>query len=66
MKNLSNRIDFNELLTRLVKYVFQALMVSLISYNLCDTTLSCRDLLIISITSASIFAIIDLINPSIK
>lgn len=66
MKNLSGVIDFNEFLTRLVKYTCQALMVALISYNMCDTTLSCRDLLIISITSASIFAIIDLINPSIK
>ena len=66
MNKIIPSIDFNELLTRLVKYICQALLVALISYNLCNTTLSCRDIIIISITSASIFAIIDLINPSIK
>jgi hypothetical protein len=61
-----NNIDFKELITRIVKYILEGLIVGLVSFTVPNNKLSASELIIISITAASVFAILDLVKPSIS
>ena len=64
MKEL--HIDMKELVTRAVKYIIEGLVVGLVAYAIPNGKLSISEVIIISITAASVFAILDLVKPSIS
>lgn len=57
--------DFNEVFTRLVKYALEALAVGIVAYLLPSKSLSFEEILLVALTAAAIFAILDLLSPSI-
>ena len=61
-----HHIDMKELVTRAVKYLIEGLVVGLVAYAIPNGKLSISEVIIISITAASVFAILDLVKPSIS
>ena len=61
-----HHIDMKELVTRAVKYIIEGLVVGLVAYAIPNGKLSISEVIIISITAASVFAILDLVKPSIS
>lgn len=57
--------DTNEMLTRIVKYLMEGLVVGLVAYILPSKTLDPQEVILLGLTAASIFAILDLIAPAI-
>lgn len=57
--------DTNEMFTRLVKYLMEGLVVGIVAYVLPSKTLEISEVLLLALTAASIFAILDLIAPAI-
>ena len=63
---MKNNIEFKELVTRTIKYIIEGLIVGLVAYAVPNNKLSASELIIISVTAASVFAILDLVKPSIS
>ena len=61
-----HHIDMKELVTRAVKYLIEGLVVGLVAFAIPNGKLSISEVIIISITAASVFAILDLVKPSIS
>lgn len=57
--------DTNEMFTRLVKYLMEGLVVGLVAYVLPSKSLDIQEVMLLALTAASIFAILDLIAPAI-
>lgn len=57
--------DTQEMFTRLVKYLMEGLVVGIVASVLPSKSLSLQEVLLLALTAASIFAILDLIAPSI-
>lgn len=68
-KNLDNLKNFNdskEILTRIFKYMIQGIAIAIAAYVIPDIKLQPFHIILISLTGASAFAIIDLAIPSIS
>lgn len=57
--------DAQEMFTRIVKYLMEGLVVGIVASVLPSKSLSLQEVLLLALTAASIFAILDLIAPSI-
>jgi ABC-type Co2+ transport system permease subunit len=58
--------DIWEALIRLLKYAIEAIMVALAAYLLPQNKLKFSEIWMIALTAAAIFAIFDLLSPSIS
>ena len=59
--------DFNEVIRRLVKYFIEGLAVAVVAYCLPDkrNKIDMETILVIALTAAATFAILDMFTPSI-
>ena len=57
--------DTQEMLTRLVKYLIEGLVVAIVAYILPSKSLSMQEVLLLALVAASIFSILDILSPSI-
>jgi hypothetical protein len=57
--------DTQEMFTRLVKYLMEGLVVGIVAAILPSKSLSFQEILFLALTAASIFALLDLVAPSI-
>ena len=62
---MSYTFDTEELFKRLVKYLMEGLVVGIVAAVLPSKSLSFQEILLLALTAASIFAILDLIAPAI-
>jgi ABC-type Co2+ transport system permease subunit len=58
-------VDYNEVFTRIVKYLLEGLTVGIVAYVLPSKSLSFEEILLLALTAAAIFAIMDLLAPAI-
>lgn len=58
--------DIWEALTRLVKYILEGLMVGVVAYLLPKSKLQLNEILLIGLTAACVFSILDLLAPAIS
>jgi hypothetical protein len=57
--------DSNELMTRLVKYLIEGLVVAIVAYILPSKSLTTQEVILLALVAAAIFSILDLLAPSI-
>jgi hypothetical protein len=57
--------DTEELFKRLVKYLMEGLVVGIVAAVLPSKSLAFQEILLLALTAASIFAILDLVAPAI-
>lgn len=57
--------DTQEMFTRLVKYLMEGLVVGIVAAILPSKSLNFQEILFLALTAASIFALLDLVAPSI-
>ena len=57
--------NFEEIIKRLIKYIIEGLAVALAARYIPAYKIETEDILMISLTAASIFAILDMYSPSI-
>jgi ABC-type Co2+ transport system permease subunit len=64
--NLSNLLDWGELVRRAVKYIIEGLMVAIAAYAIPNArrSLSLDEVILISLTAAATFSILDTYVPS--
>ena len=62
--DLGNLLDVGELLRRVVKYCVEGFMVSLAAYAIPKRSLNLEEILMIAITAAATFAVLDTYVPS--
>jgi hypothetical protein len=58
-------IDFTEVLIRLTKYTVEGLVVALVAFLLPSKQLCLEEVILIALTAAAVFSILDLVAPSI-
>lgn len=58
--------DLQEVITRLVKYIVEGLAVALVAYLLPSKSLPREEIMLLALTAAAIFSILDLLAPSIS
>lgn len=59
-------IDTQEILTRLVKYLIEGLVVAIVAFLLPSKSLSMQEVIMLALVAASIFSILDLLAPAIS
>ena len=64
MSNYS--FDVQEIITRVLKYVIEGLAVALVAYLLPSKSLPSQEILLLALSAAAIFSILDLLAPSIS
>jgi ABC-type Co2+ transport system permease subunit len=62
---MSFTFDTQEMLTRLVKYLTEGLVVAIVAAVLPSKSLSFEEILLLALTAAAVFALLDLVSPSI-
>ena len=62
--NLSELLDVNELVQRVVKYLVEGLMVALASYAIPKKSLKLDEIALIALVAAATFSILDTYLPS--
>jgi len=63
---MSSSFDVQETLTRIVKYLIEGLVVAVVAYLLPSKSLKMEEVLLLALTAASIFALLDVLAPSIS
>lgn len=58
--------DIWEAVIRIIKYVFEGLMVALVAFILPESKLKWSEILLLALTAACVFSILDLLAPSIS
>jgi len=64
LQKLGQVIDFGELLRRAVKYLVEGIMVALAAYTIPKHSLNVDEVLLIALTAAATFSILDTYVPS--
>ena len=64
-EKLGQALDIGELLRRAVKYLVEGLMVALAAYTIPKRKLNVEEVLLISLTAAATFSILDTYVPAI-
>lgn len=59
-------LDMWEVLTRLVKYVFEGIAVAAVAYILPKSRLQADEILFIALCAAAVFSILDLLAPAVS
>ena len=63
---MNSSFDIQETLTRIVKYVIEGLVVALVAFLLPSKSLGREEVLLLALTAAAIFALLDVMAPSIS
>lgn len=63
--NFLGMVDLEELLTRVIKYLVEGLMVALAAYAIPKRSLRLDEVALIALTAAATFAILDTYVPSL-
>ena len=58
--------DTHEMITRLVKYLIEGLVVAIVAYILPSKSLTTQEVLLLALVAAAIFSVLDLMAPSIS
>jgi ABC-type Co2+ transport system permease subunit len=58
-------VDINEFVKRVIKYVVEGLMVALAAYAIPKKTLNMDEILLLAMTAAATFSILDVFVPSL-
>jgi len=64
LKELSSTLDLGELVKRAVKYLVEGFMVAIAAYAIPKRSLNLDEVLLISLTAAATFSILDTYVPS--
>lgn len=59
-------LDLWEALTRLIKYMFEGLAVAIVAYVLPKSKLESNEILVIALSAACVFSILDLLAPAVS
>ena len=65
VSKLTNAIDLGEVLKRAVKYLVEGLAVGAAAYFIPSKTMNMEEVLMIAVTAAAVFALLDMYAPSI-
>lgn len=60
-----NNIDIQDVLRRATKYIIEGFAVALAAYYIPKKGLNLNEITIIAITAAAIFAVLDILSPTI-
>ena len=63
-KKIMDSVDMNELLRRAVKYLVEGIMVAIAAYAIPKRSLNLDEVLLIALTAAATFSILDTYVPS--
>jgi hypothetical protein len=63
---MSTSFDIQETLQRIMKYLIEGLVIGLVAYLLPSKSLSTEEIIMLALTAASIFALLDVLAPSIS
>ena len=55
-----------EIITRIMKYIIEGLAVALVAYLLPSKSLPSEEIILLALSAAAIFSILDLLAPSIS
>ncbi len=58
-------VDINEFVKRVIKYVIEGLMVALAAYAIPKKSLNMEEILLLAMTAAATFSILDVFVPSL-
>jgi hypothetical protein len=58
--------DLQEVVTRFVKYIIEGLAVALVAYLLPSKSLPMEEIILVALSAAAIFSVLDLLAPSIS
>ena len=61
---MSNMVDFTELVKRAIKYLVEGLVVALAAYAIPKKQLNVEEIVIIALTAAATFSILDVFIPA--
>jgi len=59
------KLDFEELVARVVKYLLEGLVVGIVAYVVPSKGISLKEAGFIALVAASMFALLDMLSPSI-
>ena len=62
---LGDMIDLGELVRRVVKYLVEGIMVAIAAYAIPKKSLNMDEVLLIALTAAATFALLDMYAPSV-
>lgn len=62
---MSDFFDLNEFVKRAIKYLVEGIMVGIVAFSIPKKHLNIEEVIIIGLTSAATFAILDVFSPSI-
>ena len=65
LSKLTNAIDLGEVLKRAVKYLVEGLAVGVAAYFIPSKKMNIEEVLMIAVTAAAVFALLDMYAPSI-
>jgi len=65
MAGIASMLDIGELVRRIVKYVVEGIMVALAAYAIPKRSLNIDEIMLIALTAAATFSILDTYVPSI-
>jgi hypothetical protein len=60
----SYKIDFSEVLTRMVKYALEGLVVALAAYAVPQIKLDLNEIVTIALVASAAFSLLDFVSPS--
>jgi len=63
---MDSSFDLQESLQRIMKYIIEGLVVGLVAYLLPSKSLAREELVLLAVTAASIFALLDVMAPAIS
>jgi hypothetical protein len=63
---MSYMFDFSELIKRAIKYMIEGIMVAICAYAIPKKALNVEEVVIIGLSAAATFAILDTFSPSIS
>jgi len=58
-------LDFNELLKRAIKYLVLGLVIAIVAYSIPKQRLRVEEIVVVGLSAAATFAILDIFAPSI-
>jgi hypothetical protein len=58
-------LDFNELLKRAIKYLVLGLVIAIVAYSIPKQRLKVEEIVVVGLSAAATFAILDIFAPSI-
>lgn len=62
---MNNLFDFDEFVKRAIKYLVEGIMVAIVAFSIPKKNLNIEEVVIIGLTAAATFAILDVFSPSI-